>query len=173
MKVHFASGPHPFKGWVNVDYFNREADLEVDLLGDDWPDELTNLHDVYVGHFLEHITQVEAAEFLRKVRAISIPGARLTVVGPDVERAQRMLDKGAIDQEFYNAVAAHGDITSNDRGAVHAWDCTPGKVAELLTPNGWQEPHEIPIARLPEMVPGVPVISAAPWQFALVTYADN
>lgn len=172
MKVHFASGPHPFEGWVNVDY-NTKADIQVDLLGDNWPDSLKNLHDIYIGHFLEHITPEEAGVFLGRVRKISTPDARLTVVGPDVERAQRMLDRGAIDQEFYNAVAAYGDITSNDRGDVHVWDCTPGKVKDLLRDNGWGQAHEIPIARLPHHVPGVPVISAAPWQFALVTYADN
>lgn len=175
MKVHFASGPHPFEGWVNVDY-TAKADIKADLLSPTWPSELHNLHDIYVGHFLEHLTYAEAGQFLGRVRDISIPGARLTVVGPDVERAQRMLDQGAIDQEFYNAVAAHGEISPedpNNRGAVHMWDCTPGRVKHLLSQYGWGDAVEIPIARLPQMVPGVPVISAAPWQFALVTYAEN
>lgn len=172
MKVHFASGTHPFRGWLNVDY-SEGADLRVDLLGWPWPDEIDQVHDAYVGHFLEHLTRAEGVEFLRRVRERSIPGARLTVVGPDVVKAARWLSNGQITQRFFRQVGKHGEPDGNNRGACHLWDCTSFEVIGMMKEAGWKDPVELPISRMAELVPGVPVIDTAGWQFLAVAYSEN
>lgn len=172
MKVHYASGTHPFDGWLNVDYSTR-ADLKVNLLEWPWDQQISAVHDAYVGHFLEHLTREEGVEFLRRARSRSIPGARMTVVGPDVVKAARWLSRGAMTQQFFENVGKHGVLDGDNRGNVHVWDCTGFEVVEMLKEAGWDRVVEIPISRMAQVVPGVPVISAATWQFLVVAYADN
>lgn len=172
MKVHYASGTHPFPGWVNVDY-EEGADLVVDLLADHWGHDIQAVTDSYVGHFLEHLTREEGIEFLRKVRGRAVPGGRLTVVGPDVVKAMRWVNAGTMTKQMYKQVGKHGEANGNDRGAVHLWDCTGFEVVEMLKEAGWSRIVELPISKMERLVPGVPVIEAASWQFLVVAYADN
>lgn len=172
MKVHYASGTHPFPGWVNVDY-SVDADLQVDLLSDHWGREIQAVSDSYVGHFLEHLTRAEGVEFLRKVRGRSVPGGRLTVVGPDVVKGLRWLQQGAISREFFQQIGKHGVPEGSNRGNVHVWDCTGFEVVEMLKEAGWDRIIELPISRMERLLPGVPVISTAGWQFLVVAYADR
>lgn len=172
MRVHYASGTHPFPGWVNVDY-EQGGEIQTDLLAWPWPQEISAVHDAYVGHFLEHLTRAEGVEFLRRVRLRCLPGARLTVVGPDVVKAQHWLSRGAMTPDFFEQVGKHGSLDGNDRGAVHVWDCTGFEVVEMLKEAGWDRVIELPISRMEELVPGVPVIEAASWQFLTVAYADH
>lgn len=172
MKVHYASGPHPFEGWTNVDY-SDQADLQIDLLGDGWGNHLVGVTDSYVGHFLEHLTREEGVEFLRRVRDRASTGGRLTVVGPDVIKAARWVSRGAMTQSFFRNVGKHGVPDGNNRGNVHMWDCTGFEVVEMLKEAGWSRAVEAPISRMAQVVPGVPVIDASTWQFLVVAYADN
>lgn len=171
MKVHYASGTHPFPGWTNVDY-TVDADVQIDLISDEWPG-LQGVTDSYVGHFLEHLTREEGIDFLLKVRARSVPGGRLTVVGPDVVKAQRWYNNGAMSRDLYLATRKHGTLTGSNRGDVHVWDCTGFEVVEMLKEAGWSRVVELPISRMDGLLPGVPVIDKAGWQFLVVAYADN
>lgn len=172
MKVHYASGTHPFEGWLNVDY-STKADLKVNLLEWPWDQQISAVHDAYVGHFLEHLTRQEGVEFLRRARMRCLPGARMTVVGPDVVKAARWLSRGAMTRRFFENVGKHGVLDGDNRGDVHVWDCTGFEVVEMLKEAGWDRVVEIPISRMAQAVPDVPVISAATWQFLVVAYADN
>lgn len=172
MKVHYASGTHPFPGWVNVDY-EMGGEIQADLLSWPWPDEIRGVHDAYVGHFLEHLTRQEGVEFLRRALERSAPGARLTVVGPDVVKALRWYNNGAMTLRLLNAVRKHGDPRGNDRGACHLWDCTGFEVVEMLKEAGWSRVVELPIYRMEELLPGVPIIDTSGWQFLAVAYADK
>lgn len=172
MKVHYASGTHPFPGWVNVDY-EAGGEIQADLLSWPWPQEISAVHDAYVGHFLEHLTREEGVEFLHRARMRSLPGARLTVVGPDVIKAQRWYNNGRMSKELYLATRKHGDPRGNDRGACHLWDCTGFEVVEMLKEAGWSRVVELPISRMGSLLPGVPIINDSSWQFVVVAYADN
>lgn len=172
MKVHYASGTHPFPGWVNVDY-ETGGEIQMDLLAEDWGDEIRTVTDSYVGHFLEHLTRPEGVDFLRKARGRAVDGGRLTVVGPDVVKAQRWVSRGAMSREFLKQVGKHGTPHGNDRGAVHLWDCTGFEVVEMLKEAGWSRIKELPISRMEQLLPGVPVIDSASWQFLVVAYADS
>lgn len=172
MKVHYASGTHPFPEWLNVDY-EAGADIQTDLLQWPWPQRISGVRDSYVGHFLEHLTRDEGVQFLTRVRLRSLPGARLTVVGPDVVKAQQWVSRGAMTKGFLKQVGKHGEPDGNDRGAVHLWDCTGFEVVGMLKEAGWDRIVELPISRMSTLVPDVPVIEDASWQFLVVAYADH
>lgn len=176
MKVHFASGTHPFKKpWHNVDYWAEApgVDQAVDLLAPDWPENLTGIKDAYVGHFLEHLYPAEGVAFLTHLRTTMTPGARLTVVGPDAEKGHAWFKAGKFGREMLDAICKHGTLLEDDpnnRGNVHLWDCTAAAVLDMLTQAGFDAPTELTWDNYPK---DVPLIDPAGWQFLIVAYNRN
>jgi hypothetical protein len=172
MKVHFASGTHPFgSDWVNVDALNFPGvDLIVDLLSP-FPDDLVGIDTAYVGHFLEHLTIEEGTDFLCRVQERMSVGGQLVIVGPDVDKAQRWFDAGKIPADLLAATKAHGSIPDDEpwnRAGVHLWDCTGAAVVSQCQEAGWTSAREIPLGRLETTLPGVPIIDATEWQFCVI-----
>lgn len=178
MKVHFAAGTHPFPApWRNVDFEGFQPGItdQADLL-DGIPEHLTGIEDAYVGHFLEHLYLHEGVTFLARVLERMAPGGRLTIVGPDVNKARQWHGAGQITRELLEACEAHGEVDPDQphaRGAVHLWDCTAQQVVDLANAAGWTRAQEFPIREMRRVVPGVPVISDAGWQFAVVATAPD
>lgn len=172
MKVHFASGTHPFqKPWHNVDW-SVAADQKVNLL-DEFPPNLEDIELAYVGHFMEHITPDEGTLFLRRVRERMQHGGRIVVVGPDVDKGREMHARGRIPDHLMAAIGAHGEYDPVNRGGVHMWDCSGAAVVGQLADSGWSEPGEFPIGQLPRRYPAVPVIDLGAWQFAATAVNDD
>lgn len=167
MRVHFASGYHPFPPpWLNVD-FHDCGDQQVNLL-EEFPDNLSGITWAYVGHFLEHLTVAEGVVFLRRVRASMATDGALIVVGPDVGKGRAWFEQGRIGDDLLFAMGRHGDPDGDDRADCHLWDCTGARVVEMLADAGWAHVEEFPLGELPQRFPEVPVIDLAEWQFAVV-----
>lgn len=168
MRVHFASGEHPFpQPWWNVDY--SEGDQQADLLRE-LPENLRGIATAYVGHFLEHLTPDEGVKFLIRVRERMAPKGRLIVIGPDVEKGRALHARGRINDDLLYRIGAHGERTGPggvDRSHCHLWDCTAEGVLAQIREAGWPRAAEFPIAALPALYPDIPVISLAEWQFAV------
>lgn len=177
MKVHFAAGVHapkfsPRDGWWNVDFaLGPGVQQRVDLLSDDWPENLTDITVAYVGHFLEHLWPDEAVTFLERVRSRMAPGGLLVVVGPDTHKGQAMHDRGLIPASLLKQIKAHGEPNGNDRGGCHLWDCTDAVVVQQATFAGWQDAQSRDITQMRRVTPGVPVISTAAWQLLVTATA--
>lgn len=174
MKVHFASGNHPFSaedGWVNVDIHDWPGvDLKANLL-DELPDQLSNIEVAYVGHFMEHLSYAEGVEFLSRVRQRMATSGLLVVVGPDHEKATQWFKDGRMGQDLFDAVHAHGHIPDDnpaDRAGIHMIDHTGALAVEQAAAAGWTYAHEIPLSTLSMTHPGVPIIDASEWQFCVV-----
>lgn len=169
MRVHFASGDHPFPApWRNVDYHG--GDQTADLLGE-LPPNLTGIEWAYVGHFLEHLTPQEGIDFLTRVHARTRPGGRLLVVGPDVAKGREWFACGRISADLLYRIGKQGDPTGPggaDRSHCHLWDCTGSAVVDQATAAGWGQVEEFPLGQLPTRYPDIPVISLEEWQFAVV-----
>lgn len=168
MKVHFASGEHPFpRPWWNVDY--TEGDQQANLL-QELPENLRGIKTAYVGHFLEHLTPDEGVKFLIRVRERMAPKGRLIVIGPDVEKGRALHARGQISDDLLYRIGAHGERTGPggvDRSHCHLWDCTAEGVLSQVRQAGWPRAAEFPITDLPTLYPDIPVISLAEWQFAV------
>lgn len=175
MKIHFASGTHPFSdGWLNVDALRFDGvDEIVDLLSD-FPPFLTDIDTSYVGHFLEHLTVAEGVEFLSRVKERTKPGGKLVVVGPDVDKARDWFNRGLIGADLLAAAGAHGSIPDDEpwnRVGIHVWNCTGAAVVEQCLAAGWTSVEEVPLGKLPLLMPDVPMIDSSEWQFCVVASA--
>jgi predicted SAM-dependent methyltransferase len=170
--VNFASGTHPFPApWWNVDLNDHPGVNErVDLL-DEFPPTLVDIHLAYVGHFLEHITPDEAVDFLTRVHDRMDPRGRIVVAGPDAPKAREMHVAGELTADLLIQIGAHGTRYGNDCSHVHEWECSVKEVQRMLEEAGFHGVGGIGWDQFPHL--GIPVISDAGWQLALIAAASS
>ena len=90
VRLNIGSGDLPMRmpGWVNVDetgYPGVDLVLRVPPLP--WTSD--SVSDIYAGHFLEHLSREEGAEFLHECRRVLQPGGRLGILVPDMAECFR------------------------------------------------------------------------------------
>ncbi len=99
LKLNLACGPNPKKGWVNVDLFAEQADLQLDLCHL-WPFADQSATYIYSEHFFEHLEYPGSAmRYLKESWRILQPGGRIRLVMPDAEPA--LIAYGKKDAEFF------------------------------------------------------------------------
>ena len=86
VKLNLGCGPVRKDGWVNVDLFDRGADLRLDLRAP-WPFPDNSVSRIYSSHAFEHfdIAQ-EVPHFLREALRVLEPGGMFDVLVPDTVR---------------------------------------------------------------------------------------
>jgi predicted SAM-dependent methyltransferase len=83
MKLNLGSGPHPLRGWVNLDVHPWPG---VDVVTEVPPLAYADnsVEEIYAGHFLEHLHREDGMVLLRECHRVLVPGGRLGVVVPDM-----------------------------------------------------------------------------------------
>jgi predicted SAM-dependent methyltransferase len=75
-------------GWVNLDEAQEsQADLKFHVPPLPWPDN--TLGEIYAGHFLEHLSQLDGRHFLAECYRVLVPGGQLGIVVPDTREVAR------------------------------------------------------------------------------------
>jgi predicted SAM-dependent methyltransferase len=99
LKLHFGSGQMNRIGWVNIDLYSEEADLQLDAREPlPFPDHSASI--VYTEHFFEHLEYPEESlRFLRESWRVLTPGGTLSTGVPDVEVSVRAYMSG--DEDYY------------------------------------------------------------------------
>ncbi len=96
-RLNIGSGEVPLLYYTNLDPDRRwPADRREQVPPLPYTD--ASLEEIYAGHFLEHLSQETAAEFLRECYRCLVPGGRLGIVVPDTREILRRWLDGAIDQ---------------------------------------------------------------------------
>jgi predicted SAM-dependent methyltransferase len=90
VRLNIGCGDLPMRmpGWVNVDetaYAGVNLVLRVPPLP--WATE--SVSEIYAGHFLEHLSRGEAAEFLGECYRVLEPAGRLGILVPDIAECFR------------------------------------------------------------------------------------
>jgi predicted SAM-dependent methyltransferase len=89
IKLHLGSGPNYKPGWVNIDLFHPQADLQLDLR-DPWPFPPDSVSYIYSEHTFEHFDfYTEVPHFLTESLRILCPSGIFDVGVPDTEWALR------------------------------------------------------------------------------------
>jgi predicted SAM-dependent methyltransferase len=85
IRLHLGSGPNYKVGWVNVDLFHPDADLQLDLR-DTWPFPSESASYIYSEHVFEHFDYYEEVpHFLSESMRILRRGGIFDVGVPDTE----------------------------------------------------------------------------------------
>jgi SAM-dependent methyltransferase len=85
IKLNLGCGPNSKKGWLNIDLFERTADLQLDLR-EPWPFPDNTVSYIYSEHVFEHFDfHAEVPHFLAEALRVLEPGGVFDVVVPDTE----------------------------------------------------------------------------------------
>jgi predicted SAM-dependent methyltransferase len=84
-KLNLGCGPNPKPGWINIDFFDPRADLQLDLR-EQWPFADASISRIYSEHVFEHFEfDGEVPHFLSEAFRILQPGGVFDVGVPDTE----------------------------------------------------------------------------------------
>lgn len=169
MKLNIGCGEFYADGWVNIDVVSNEQvhpDIIGSLLQLPPPAELSNVEMVYLGHILEHIPYSQVPQALTLLWRRCVAGARVAIVGPDVDRAGALHAANQLDWHTVTG-ALCGELRWP--GDEHQWMCTETRLARVVKASGLKRVHTVPIAS--QLLDNFPVSSRAPWQCAIVGVA--
>lgn len=163
MRLNVGCGDHYASGWTNLDPQPSET-VQPDIVGSltdltPWVDGVTA---VYCGHVLEHLPFHDVASALRALWKRCVPGAHVALVGPDVDRARRLHERGEITTETLDG-AIHG--AGRWHGDEHLWECTEHQLLDFARASGL-DARPVPIGSAE--LDAFPVVSRAPWQCAII-----
>lgn len=110
IKLHLGCGPNYRLGWVNIDLFQPDADLQLDLR-DPWPFPAESASHIYSEHVFEHFDfYTEVPHFLSESLRILRQGGIFDVGVPDTEWPLKVY--GHPEDEYWSFAKA-----------VHPKDC--------------------------------------------------
>jgi predicted SAM-dependent methyltransferase len=145
LRLNFGSGSQPKPGWINIDWSDTRAELQLDLR-EPLPFPDASAEAVYAADVLDHLSYAnlgdstswaldtpgapsDALAFLRECRRVLLPGGRLDIVVPDAE-------------VILHGYAARGEqpFAANDRQAP-PWCNTPMHHVNYLFRHGSQRQY--------------------------------
>ena len=86
-RVAFGVGLHPLPGWINTDV-TRSIGMFLDVTRP-WPEPCHSVSHIYAEHVIEHFPLDVGRRVLRNCESGLVPGGRIRLATPDLERAAR------------------------------------------------------------------------------------
>jgi predicted SAM-dependent methyltransferase len=87
LRLNLGCGPNREPGWVNIDAFDKGADLHLDLR-EDLPFADGSVDVIYSEHFFEHLDYPrDVVHLLSEARRVLMPGGLFSVGVPRIENA--------------------------------------------------------------------------------------
>ncbi len=141
LKIHIGCGSDIKDGYVNIDEFNPDADVQKPIQKLDYPENSVERIEGYM--VLEHLTPFDAKAFIKKAHKMLEPGGTLILEVPDLEKVCRLILAFRDDGEYLNTGAFgvrgfFGEPTDHmTKGDYHKWGYTPGTLGQLLQEAGF------------------------------------
>lgn len=146
IRLNIGCGDYRLAGWINIDAADDSAaDLKFSVPPLPWND--ASVAEIYAGHFLEHLSRVEAAIFLDECWRVLVPGGKLGILVPDMrEIMRRYVNNEPAPMEF--PAGAHRDLRDLDdacevvifstaQPSVHHWAYDDVTLARALRLAGF------------------------------------
>lgn len=89
MKLNLGCGDKTFEGWINVDAYAPEADLQADLRGLHY--EEGTIEQIFISHVIEHFTMADGVMLLHRFYKWLTPGGYVHIETPDREKCARLM----------------------------------------------------------------------------------
>ncbi|MEZ4958753.1 MAG: hypothetical protein R2830_02930 [Saprospiraceae bacterium] len=106
LKINFGCGPLAHPGWVNVDYIKSENTYYYDLR-DKLPLKGGIASNIHCEHFMEHLTQEDAIQFMKECFRLLQPGGLFRIIVPDAEKYIKAYAKN--DDDYFSHLSKLGN----------------------------------------------------------------
>jgi predicted SAM-dependent methyltransferase len=97
LKLHLGCGSKYLEGWVNIDRRGKHLDQRLDLRKP-LPYKKCTVDFIFNEHFLEHLTRLQAFDFLKECHRILQVGGILRVTTPDLSFMVHCYQEGKVDE---------------------------------------------------------------------------
>ena len=135
MKVNLGSGNSYIEGWVNVDS-NPDVRADVYMEAFDFVRmQGSEIDELYMGHFLEHLMPASAAALLALVADELPEGARVSAVVPDMRAIFAAYDAGEISNFELN----DRYVYSYEQPSHHVWCHDADSLAAVFDHAGYRD----------------------------------
>ena len=139
MKVNLGSGSSYIEGWVNVDS-NPDVRADVYMEAFDFVRmQGSEIEELYMGHFLEHLMPASAAALLALVADELPEGARVSAVVPDMRAIFAAYDAG----EITNFELNDRYVYSYEQPSHHVWCHDASSLAAVFAHAGYRDVQPI------------------------------
>lgn len=126
MRLNLGSGDWPLEGYVNVDLYSDNADVNGDFTEMDFE----YVEEIEMSHILEHIPWSKMTPTMERVHSWMVPGGAIRIEVPDM---QFFIERGVYDLAaqiaFYGIQSAPGEY--------HMAGFTEATLRQLLAETGF------------------------------------
>jgi predicted SAM-dependent methyltransferase len=93
LKLNLGSGDNPLEGFINIDKYDKKADVCADIT--ELPYDNQSCDEVHAYQVFEHIAYNLSEELFKEVTRVLAPGGKLVIEVPDIDwTAKRILETG-------------------------------------------------------------------------------
>jgi hypothetical protein len=150
IRFNMGSGNDKLEGYLNVDKNSKEADIIIDVMKMDLPENVTE--EILASHLIEHLPQHRAPEIISNWYRTLKPKGKLVVETPHIEElCQDFLQQDDEDRIMtltciFGAAAEEKSAETEERGALypHLWGYTPKTLTDLCKSVGFKDVKILP-----------------------------
>jgi SAM-dependent methyltransferase len=150
IRFNMGSGNDKLEGYLAVDKNSEKADIKVDVLKMDLPENITD--EILASHLIEHLPQHRAPELLSKWYKTLKPKGKLVVETPNIEElCKDFLNQSDEERRMtltciFGAAAEEDTAETREKGALypHLWGYTPKTLTDLCKSIGFKEVKILP-----------------------------
>ena len=114
MKLNLGSGNSHIDGFINVDLYDKDADVQADIC--DLPYDDNSIDEIVAYQVIEHIPYNQSDDVFGEMYRVLKPGGTAIVETPDIDYVCRaILDEGLLDKWIYNLVGQYHRPWDKDR----------------------------------------------------------
>jgi SAM-dependent methyltransferase len=146
IKFNMGCGNDKILGYIGVDKHSDTADLKVDVLKMDLPNDVAD--EIMASHLIEHLPQHRAPEILHKWHNSLKPKGKLVLETPSFEEmckdylnAKDEAEKRMMMVCIFGAAAEDNSDEVKEKGALypHLWGYTPQTLTDLCKEIGFKD----------------------------------
>lgn len=136
MKLHIGCGDKYWPGFVNVDQYAQEADVNADCKK--LPFEADYADEIHTIHFIEHVPRLDVNNMLLDWHRVLKPGGKLFIEVPCLDKIAQSVINGEKNMRL-TVLGIFGDPRDPKPGMMHQWCYTSDELKDVLLQCGYSK----------------------------------
>lgn len=153
IKLNIGGGGIEYKGWLNVDFYDKRADILMDI-SKPMDFDTDSVSEILASHVFEHLNPYRVNDILKEWIRILKPGGKLSMELPDIEQLCKRFVTANVGQRYGILNAIYGSVNTSGEGdpgnitSPHLFGWWPQSLYDHLANAGF-----VNIKFMPEQIP--------------------